>query len=368
MVAPIPLKYKEDWPKARERLLAYWEHHDIVDRVCIGVTAPQKEQTLLPESPDIVEQQVGLDLHVERLNVAFSNTYFGGEALPVSGSHLGYAVFGGEPSFGRGESGYGITDWVWVDPVIEDWEQSPYRFDRNSKWTQRFLDVTRAEYNDSVGKCFTVLGAILSPTDVLSLLRGSGNLCIDLIDRPDTVHEALSELLAAYKWLQSWYFELTNAMSNGSIVMGMWAPGCNCSPTCDFSCEISVKHYQEFVMPEIEEIARWSDHSFYHLDGADALRHLPALLELKELDGVQFARGAVEAGKSVMRWTHVYKQIQNAGKLQHISVEYDEVEPLVKELGPKGIFIDTTAPSIEAADDLLKNAEKWSCGKVYPVS
>jgi len=355
---PDCLLYKENWSEARERYRAFWQH-EVVDRVCIGVSVPRENQTLLPESPDIVEQQVGLPLHIERLNVEFQNTYFGGEALPISGTHLGYAAFGGKPVFGRGASGPRITDWVWVEPVIEDWERTPWRFDPHAEWTARFLAVAEAEIKDSRGKYLPCLGAVLPPTDVLSLLRGAGPLCMDLIDHPAQVRRALKELLAAYTWLKDWFFDLTEADRDGSTVMGMWAPGTSCDLTCDFSCEISADHFRKFVVPEIHDLTSRYEHSFYHLDGANALHHLPALLEIGALDGIQFARGPREAERPTLEWLPLFKDIQAAGKLQQIGAAYDDVEPLVKELGPRGIFVSTGASSIEAAEALLLEAAKW---------
>lgn len=352
--------YKDDWPQARERFLAFWQH-EIVDRACIAVTAPRADPVLLPESPDIVAQQTDLDLHQARLHAEFSNHYYGGEALPISGTHLGYAAFGGKPRFERGPSSYGITDYIFVDPVIDDWHTTPWHFDPQSKWTKLFLDITRRECQESSGKYLANLGAVLSPTDVLGLLRGYGPVCMDLYENPDKVRQTLDELLHAYKWLHNYLFDLIDADNEGSTVMSMWAPGRNCGPTCDFSCLVSPEQYRQFVIPEMEEISRYFDHSFYHLDGVDALQHLPALLELDQLDGIQFNPGSRHAHLPVQHWLPLYKQIREAGKLIQIGVEYHEVEFVLTELGPHGIHIATSAPSVEAAETLLHNAQRWSC-------
>lgn len=354
-----PLLYKEDWPQARERLLAFWEH-ELVDRVCIGVTAPRPDRKLLPESTDIIVQQTDLDLHQARLHAEFGNHYYGGEALPISGTHLGYASFGGRPRFERGETGYAITDYVFVDPVIDDWDSNRWHFDTESKWTERFIEITRRECLESHGKYLATLGAVLAPTDVLGLLRGYGPLCLDLYANPVQVRQTQRELIDAYKWMHGYCFELTDAQNQGSTVMDMWGPGRNGGLTCDFSCLISAEQFREFVIPELVELSRSFDHTFYHLDGVDALQHLPALLEVEELDGIQFNCAAQHAHLPVQHWLPLYRRIQEAGKLVQIAAKYDEVEEVISELGPRGIFIATGAPSIEAAEELLDNAVKWS--------
>ena len=57
-----------------------------------------------------------------------------------------------------------------------------------------------------------------------------------------------------------------------------------------------------------------------------------------------------------------YKEIQRGGRVQWAWVEYGEVETGLQELDPRGLLIITNAPSVEAADALLKNAERWSMG------
>jgi hypothetical protein len=316
---------------------------------------------LLPESPDIEFQQTDPDLHQARLHAEFGNRYYGGESLPISGTHLGYAFFGGKPAFERGASGYGITDYMFVDPVIEDWQRTPYRFDANSKWCRRFLEITRREYAESHGKYLSTLGAVLAPTDVLGLLRGYGPLCFDMFDNPEQVRQALRELRRAYRWAWGWFHDLSDADRNGSEIVSMWGPGRNVCLSCDFSCLIGPELYREFVMPEMEELTRWFDHSFYHLDGEDALQHIPALLELEHLDGIQFNPGHRDAHYPVTRWLPLFKQIQDAGKLVQLSASHEEVETVLEVLGPRGVFISTGAESIEAAETLLRNAERWSC-------
>ncbi len=354
------LRYKENWAEARERMAAFWDH-EIVDRACVSVGAPREQRVLLPESEDIEFQQTDPDLHQARLHAEFGNRYFGGEGLPISGTHLGYAVFGGEPGFARGPSGYGITDYVFVEPVAGDWERTPYRFDRDSKWCRRFLEITRREIAESPGQYLTTLGAVLPPTDVLGLLRGYGPLCLDMYDRPEAVHAALAELLAAYRWLHEWFWELTNADEEGSAVMGMWAPGRNGSLTCDFSCLIGPELYRQFVMPELEVLTGAFDHSFYHIDGRDALQHLPALLELEGLDGIQFNPGIKDEGEPVTTWLPMFKRALDAGKLVQVGAKYEEVQTVLEVLGPRGVFVMTSAPSVAAAEALLKNVARWSC-------
>ena len=358
-MGPDHLLYKENWPAAKERFLALWAG-EITDRACISVTAPRGEQHPVPEPTNWEVKYADIDYVIARTNVELSNTYFGGEAVPSGGTSLGYAAYGGEPVFDE--------NTIWVRPGIHDWE-TPYRFDPDNRWCQRFIELVWAMTEDGNAHCKYLVdtGGIHGPLDGLLFLRGSQNLCMDLVEHPDEVKAALKELKQAWKWM----FEARHARvpeNHGWSTMGMWAPGRFGPSVCDFGALIGPKHYREFALPDLEEIANSLDYSAHELDGPGNVKHLPALLEIGPLSAIQWVRGArnMEAG-SALQWVSLCKQIQAAGKVVSIGVDYDEVEPFLREMDPRRLFIVTTAPSVEAAEALLQNAKRWSSGRVLSV-
>ena len=356
---PDHLAYKEDWPEARERFLALWAG-EIVDRACISVTAPRGQQRPVPEPASWEAKYTDVDYIIAKTNAELSNTYFGGEAIPCGSNFLGYAAYGGEPEF-REET-------IWVHPVIRDWAE-PYRFDPNNRWCRRFIEIIQALVEDGNGNCkyLADLGGIHSPLDGVMFLRGAQNLCFDLLERPEVVRATLQELLRAYNWI----FEMRQKgmpKEQGWASLGMWAPGSFHYTVCDFSAMIGPKHFREFALPIEETIARSLDYCVYHLDGPKALRHLPALLEIDALDAIQFVRGAADrAAGSALKWVPVCRQIQAAGKVVQIQVDYEEMEPFLQELDPRRLFILTSAPTMEAADVLLQKAQRWGSRGVFPA-
>ena len=351
LMAAEPLEYKENWPEAQERLVAFWQH-EIIDRACIAVTAPRERQIPVPEA-DTKTEMTNTKCWLARLNAKFRNTYYGGEAIPFKPNTLGYANFGGEPQFTT-------RDTVWIDPIIEDWDRDSFHFDPENSWYQCFLDIKRAEYEDSQGKYLPGPGSTLCPTEMLAIFRGYGTLCLDLLDHPDQVRATQRELFRAFKIITGEWMKIIHAAEDGMPVIGVWAPGIAIEVHSDFSCLISAKLYRDFVLPEILDLVQWGDVSLYHLDGPDALQHLPTLLSIEQLDCIQFTIGAGNWHLPVTHWLPLYQRIQGAGKLVHITARYEEVETLLEALDPRGIFIQTNAPSIQAAEDLLRNAERWS--------
>jgi len=108
----------------------------------------------------------------------------------------------------------------------------------------------------------------------------------------------------------------------------------------------------------MQSLSRLLEYSFYHLDGFNAVVHLPRMLEIPELTGIQFSHGA---GRTLTEALPVYKQIQQSGKVQWIECAPDEVELVLRELDPRGLLIFTSTPDIESGKALLKKAETWSC-------
>ena len=73
-----------------------------------------------------------------------------------------------------------------------------------------------------------------------------------------------------------------------------WAPGKMSKLQSDISTMISQDDYRRFVQPFIREQCQKIDYTLYHLDGVGAMHHLPALLEIEELNAIQWTPGVGE--------------------------------------------------------------------------
>ena len=358
------MEYKQDWPEVRQRHEAFWER-EIVDRVCLAITVSLEERVPMPVAESYEIGVTDTDFFLTLVRALLSNRYYGGDALPGHDSQVGWLAFGGEPLFmEEQESLCGAT--VWVRPTIVDWEETPYRFDPENKWCQRYFELQRRLRGDCEGRYFVGGPGLLPPTDILSYLRGNEALCVDLVDHPDEVRATQVAIREAYKYMYDGYFDIIDAEHHGSVAWGVWAPGRHSYLQCDFSAMIGPRHYREFVIPEIEDLTRYHDYSLYHVDGPECIRHVPALLEVDSLPCLQFTLGAAAARTvGTLAFLDLYKQIQQGGKCALIHAKYDEVEPLLQELDPRGIFVHTSAPSIEAADTLARDAVRWSRKGVF---
>jgi succinate dehydrogenase flavin-adding protein (antitoxin of CptAB toxin-antitoxin module) len=156
---------------------------------------------------------------------------------------------------------------------------------------------------------------------------------------------------------------LPSGQGTSNWTMG-WSSGrFLCIGQNDFTCMISPAMFDEFCLEDTLETTDYVDRSIYHLDGPDAVRHLPRILEIESLDCVQWIHGAGQPSAS--HWLELLKRIQDAGK--SVQVYYGpshgdeadisaELEILCRELDRDRVFFWATVGSIEEADRLVQLA------------
>jgi len=346
----MKLAYKHNWPEARERLDAFW-HMEIIDRPCVAVRAPEKPRRPVPPPPDPKTKWTDPDSVAENYDASHEATYFGGEAVPNTSLMVGYCFSYGAPLHYSEQT-------IWQEPIIRSWENAPkFAIDeRDWGWEQVQKVVVRC-LETSEGKWMTGFPNIHQPNDHLAVLRGSAEFCLDLIDRPREIKRALRQLLDNWYVVYERIQPMLSKQQEGSITwLPVWCPWPKCvTLQSDISCALSPSMFEEFIAPELEEMARYLDGAIYHLDGPGALQHLDRLLKIEKLHAIQWTPGT--GNSEGLAWLDLYERIQAAGKGVVISLKYDEVEAAVRALRPEGLFILTSASSPKAAEALLDRVQ-----------
>ena len=115
------------------------------------------------------------------------------------------------------------------------------------------------------------------------------------------------------------YDAADNAKQSGSVVLpGLWAPDRINYWSAGFSGVIGPKLFEEWLVPEIEEMTRAYKYNMYYLDSSDAVKHLPAIAEVKEVAGIQYTPGP---DATLADRLQVYKHIQQLEELQWIGID-----------------------------------------------
>jgi hypothetical protein len=371
--------YKPDWEQAKKRFLAWW-NHQVIDRCCIAVHAPRKDSDL-PPLPDL-QYELWLDgldeiadddqaaiqhwwtdpeLNCQRAMRWFENSYFAGEALPVTqvdwGAMAMAAMFGSPPVYTK--------TTVWYRPVIHDWDSWHWHFNAETDPTWGdMLAILERFLEDADGRYFVGSPELGNGADVLSLMRGMDRLALDLYTHPEAVKQGVDVICDTWVALMEQVHQLTAAANDdGGILawLGLWAPGRIDQIACDFSSVISPQMFRQFFVPEVVKMGNWCRYGAYHLDGPACMRNmLDVLLEIEGIDAIQFTPGAGAPPTYSPAYIPRYRNILESGRGLYLLVEPGEVEPILAVLPPEGLFLRTFVDSEEEADELLKKVTRWS--------
>ena len=371
--------YKHDWEKAKARLLAFWEG-EIIDRCCVGVHAARKTSKIPPfpeqqygpwlgglekfgddDHESIKQWWVDPEENYQRMLTWFENTYFGGEAIPCTYVNWGAmalaACYGSPAKFTKTS--------VWYPAVIEDWNTWEWQFDpATSEAWQQILAIVKHLLAQNNGRYFVGKPEIGNAGDVLSLMRGMDKLSLDLLDHPEAVENGIAVLSDTWVTLMEQVYQMTTAVNDqGDVLawMGLWAPGKMDQIACDFSSVISASMFKEFFVPEIEKMGNWCEHGVYHLDGPPCMKNmLPTLLGIQQIDAIQWTPGAGSPPTYSPQYIPQYKKIQESGRKLYLLAKPHEIEDLLAELAPNGLYLRTDVETEDDANELLKKVGHWS--------
>lgn len=347
----MELSYKHNWSETRERMTAWWQG-EAIGRPCISVSAPARPARAVPAPPDHKARWTDPEYVAQSYDAGHEATYHGGEALPGTSLMVGYC-------FGYGAPLHYSEQTVWQDPVLDSCEAAAELVLAEDDWAWRQIQTVVGRCGEvAAGKWHVGWPNIHQPNDHLALLRGSEAMLMEMVDSPAAVKRALRRLV------DNWYLmheRLTGVLSRTQEGASSWLPiWCPASKSLtlqsDVSCTLSPAMFEEFIAPEIDELADYLDGAIYHLDGPGALQHLDRLLAVRGLRAIQWTPGTGNADG--LAWLDLFRRIQEAGKGVVAYLAYDEVEMAARELRPEHLFIMTWAPSVDAAEALLERVAR----------
>lgn len=358
---PGMLAFKEDWEETKRRFLLWWDHA-YFGRCAMAVTAPNNNSSDVsrPPAPDSPEQRwYDLDWISRNMEHYLCSTFFGGEALPVW--NAGYAGVSAIPALLGCPTDVGV-ETAWWHPILTDPDAIDYRrlrLDTEQTGYRFTMQMLRRAVEESRGKSLPSIGAFGGCGDTLAALRGTAQLLVDCVERPDQVREAEEYLMDMWIEFYTRCYDIVHPAAEGSTCwFTLWSPGKFYAAHNDFSYNIGPEMFREIFLPVVRRQTEFLDQTVYHVDGIAAFRHVDALCELPRLRAIQILPGA---GKpSPLHYMDTLKKVQGAGKNLHISIAPSEVHDALAHLSARGLFIDTCAKTEDEARDLLAMAKRWS--------
>lgn len=254
-----------------------------------------------------------------------------GDALPTVRVDFGPVMLGGLLG-GRVEF---VSDTTWTHAFIDDqWSNAPdWRIRENEPWWKMLLDLLDITAEAAAGNFLLQTPDVGGSSDLLLNFRGSEALCLDAIEQPGRLRDALS---AIYPSWRKTFVELYSAAARhrAGIVhwLGNWSSRPYMVPACDFNYMVGPQEFNDICLPDICRQAATVGRAVYHLDGPGAARHIDALLAAQEISAIQFTPG--EGGPSCIPWVSMFRKIQSAGRPVLVYCPIDEVIPLARQIDP----------------------------------
>ena len=355
------LKTKPDFGRIIERFEAWW-HGELVDRPPVSLWIKPSRPFHGPVSRHHTQRERWLDAEFA-VNSAIAgmeqNDYLG-DSFPVFWPNIGPEItatlFGCELDFSETTS--------WSHPVIneaEEWNRIlKMQPDFNNPYWQAVEQMTDLAIELCDNRFIVGMTDLHGSYDILAALRDPQRLCMDLLDCPELVRRAGEHVAQGYVESFNRSYKKVSAAGFGSTTWcSTYHSGPAYVPSCDFWCMVSPEIARKMIFPTLQLEIEPLERSIFHLDGPDALRHLDLMLELPQLDAVQWVYGAGHG--CAAEWMPIYRRIRQAGKsLQLIAHDAADALAVLKQLGPKGLWItiQTPFPSAAEANAFLKQVSQ----------
>lgn len=341
-----------------KRQEAFWDC-EIIDRPVVHMTTYQHNPEYpMPKKSWSCHRERWMDtefLVEQQLHNAMNTKYFG-DALPICWPNLGPEVF--SAYFGC-EMEYS-EDTSWSIPNLEDWaDVDKIKFSTDNFYWQKTLEITDALLEAGKGKFYTGYTDLHPGGDALVAFRDPMNLNIDMIEHVEDIKSLL-------RYIDDVFIDVFNfwadKLQSSAQVIGTWASVASTKrshiPSNDFSCMISNEMFEDVFLPGITRECDETEVSLYHLDGPGALQHLDSLLAIDSLNAIQWTFGAGNGPAS--NWLEIYQRCQAAGKGIQINALVDELDILIENLKPEGVWLRLGhVNDEEMATAVMKKVEKW---------
>ena len=361
------LEHKPDWPRTQERFKAWWNRSRI-DRPMLCIQG-RRNVPLGPElavgKAETPEQSfLDVELKVEQYREHLRTHWLMAEAFPNLSANLGpgsVALYlGSEPRF--------AWDTLWYEECVTDWKSfGDLKYQAANPWWLRHQQMIRRAVELARGEFLVSIPDLVENVDILAALRGPQAMCYDLIDQPELIRQYVSQLDDIYFTYYDAMYDIVKTPDGGSSYTSflIWGPGKTAKLQCDFAAMMSPTQFREFVVPSLRKQCRALDFSLFHLDGPDAVRHLDALMEIDELDALQWTPGAGKPDCGGECWYPIYDKVRAADKSLWLYLADGDLkdavsgaDKIVERYGPDGLYFPFFHEMTEdQGDEVIQHAK-----------
>jgi hypothetical protein len=329
----------------------------------LWVTVPGAKTGTEPARP-ATEEALWTDVEyvLDKGEYDLAYTHFAGDSLPVFHPWLGPDQFAAW--LGAEMEVRPLDNTSWVKPFVEDFtECSSFALSTDNRWWRLYLELVGGAVERGRDKWITAYPDLHTGIDALAALRGPENLMLDLIEKPDIVQRTMTRMTELWKEIVDRVSAMVLPAGQGTSnwTMGWSAKRFLCVGQNDFSCLVSPEMFDGFCLADTRACVEHVDRTLYHLDGPDAVRHLPSILGIGRLNCVQWIQGAGQPLPS--QWLPLLQKIQAGGKSVQLFYAgahggdadfVQELDVLCNGLDRNRLFVVIEARSVEEAEALVR--------------
>ena len=351
--------WKSNLEETKQRYINWWNHKGIIlnmwEHFQEGV---QPHAEIMPPAPakDLSQKWFDPQWRAEYLDWYVAHSSLKADILPVANTQLGpgslAAILGGV--FEGGE------DTIWIHPNPDFTDEIVFN-PEHPNWIlhKELLKACKAKAN---GHYFVGMPDLMEGLDVLAALKGTDRVLLDTVMQPEILEQQMQQINDIYfKVFDELYDIIREGDEMAFCYFSSWAPGKMSKLQSDISTMISQDDYRRFVQPFIREQCQKIDYTLYHLDGVGAMHHLPALLEIEELNAIQWTPGVGEPQGGSPKWYDLYKKILAGGKsVMACWVTLDELKPLLDHIGADGVHLEMDFHNEKEVEQAMLIVEEYT--------
>ena len=351
--------WKSNLEETKQRYINWWNHKGIIlnmwEHFQEGVQ-PHAEITPPAPAKDLSQKWFDPQWRAEYLDWYVAHSSLKADILPVANTQLGpgslAAILGGV--FEGGE------DTIWIHPNPDFTDEIVFN-PEHPNWIlhKELLKACKAKAN---GHYFVGMPDLMEGLDVLAALKGTDRVLLDTVMQPEILEQQMQQINDIYfKVFDELYDIIREGDEMAFCYFSSWAPGKMSKLQSDISTMISQDDYRRFVQPFIREQCQKIDYTLYHLDGVGAMHHLPALLEIEELNAIQWTPGVGEPQGGSPKWYDLYKKILAGGKsVMACWVTLDELKPLLDYIGADGVHLEMDFHNEKEVEQAMRIVEEYT--------
>ena len=350
--------WKSNLEDTKKRYVNWWNHKGIIlnmwEHFQEGVT-PHADVPAPPPYRDLNQRWFDPEWRADYLDWYVAHSSLMADMLPVANTQLGpgslAAILGGV--FEGGED----TIWIHPNPDYTD----DITFNPNHPNFLLHKNLLKACKAKAQGHYYVGMPDLMEGLDVLAAIKGTDKVLLDTVMQPEVLERQMQQINDIYFRV---FDELYDIIREGDEMafcyFSSWAPGKMSKLQSDISTMISVDDYRRFVQPFIREQCQKIDYTLYHLDGVGAMHHLDALLEIEELNAIQWTPGVGEPQGGSPKWYDLYNKILAAGKsIMACWVTLDELKPLLDNIGGEGVHLEMDFHNEREVEKAMRIVEEY---------